>query len=168
MKQGAPGGPIQEVLYWRERHSVLSPLYHQLNKPKIQRVLRFMYKIRFEGVGTLKSLVADTLKYHTEAKDNVKFLATLERHFNNLSRGTISQIREVIPAVVNAIRMIWIISKNYNTDDRVVPLMERIAGQLTEKVVERINVKTLFRGNLESAKKTISEAQAMLEDWKRT
>jgi len=168
MKRGAPGGPIQEVLYWRERHSVLSPLYHQLNKPKIRTVLQLMYKVQFEGVSTLKSLIADIIKYHTEAKDNVKFLATLERHFNNLSRGTMSQIREVIPAVVNAIRMIWIISKHYNTDDRVVPLMERIAGQLTEKVMEKINVKTLFRGNLEDAKKTISEAQCMLEDWKRT
>lgn len=36
--------------------------------------------------------------------------------------------------MMNAIRMVWVISRHYNTDERMVPLMELIAGDIAEKV----------------------------------
>lgn len=35
---------------------------------------------------------------------------------------------------MNAIRMVWVISRHYNTDERMVPLMELIAGEIAGKV----------------------------------
>ena len=46
-----------------------------------------------------------------EAKDNVKFLQTLERHFKNLENGSLQTIVETLPSLLNAIRMVWIISR---------------------------------------------------------
>lgn len=46
---------------------------------------------------------------------------------------------------MSALRMVWIISRHYNRDERMVPLMERIANQLCERVARSINVRTLFR-----------------------
>lgn len=57
---------------------------------------------------------------HAEAKDNVKFLTTLERHFKNLSNGSFSVILDTLESLMNAIRMVWIISRHYNTDERMV------------------------------------------------
>jgi hypothetical protein len=47
--------------------------------------------------------------------------------------------------MMSALRMVWIISRHYNRDERMVPLMERIANQLCDRVARSINVRTLFR-----------------------
>jgi dynein heavy chain, axonemal len=50
-------------------------------------------------------------KMHSEAKDNVKFLTTLERHFKNLEQNPMQSIVEILPSLLSAIRMVWIISR---------------------------------------------------------
>jgi Dynein heavy chain, N-terminal region 1 len=65
----------------------------------------------------------------------VKFLTTLERHFKNISAGSFSVVLDTLPSMMNAIRMVWVISRHYNTDERMVPLMELIAGDIAAKVL---------------------------------
>jgi dynein heavy chain len=78
-----------------------------------------------------------------------RFLSTLERHFKNVTHGaTFRVVTETIPKMMSALRMVWIISRHYNRDERMVPLMERIANQLCERVARSINVRTLFRYRL--------------------
>ena len=45
---------------------------------------------------------------------------------------------------MNALRMVWILSRHYNRDDRMVPLMERIAWELAQRVERVINVWTIL------------------------
>merc|ERR1711968_151890 len=78
---------------------------------------------------------------YDEAKDNVRFLTTLERHFRVVCTGTFGQIQETMLPMMNAIRMVWIISRHFNTDDRMVPLMERIAHEIASRVAQTIDVK---------------------------
>lgn len=54
-------------------------------------------------------------------------------------------ILDTIPSMMNGLRMVWIISSHYNTDERMVPLMERIAWELSERVARVVNVRTLFK-----------------------
>lgn len=64
----------------------------------------------------------------------------------NITYGsTFTLVTETLPNLMVALRMVWIISRHYNTDERMVPLMERIAFQLCERVMRIINVKTLFQ-----------------------
>lgn len=71
---------------------------------------------------------------YVEAKDNVKFLTTLERHFKNISSGNLTAILDTLPSMMNALRMVWVISRHYNTDDQMLPLMRRIASEIADKV----------------------------------
>lgn len=41
---------------------------------------------------------------------------------------------------MNAIRMVWVISRHYNTDERMVPLMELIAGEIAGKVHHLLHI----------------------------
>jgi hypothetical protein len=66
---------------------------------------------------------------------------------------------------MNAIRMVWIISRHYNTDERMVPLMERIAAKIADKVEVEVNIRTILRRPPELAKRLIKEAQTVLESW---
>lgn len=76
----------------------------------------------------------------------LRFLSTLERHFKNVTHGaSFRVVTETIPKMMSALRMVWIISRHYNRDERMVPLMGRIANQLCDRVARSINVRTLFR-----------------------
>ena len=101
--------------------------FHFLPFPLIFLPLRYHY--------------SELAKLVIEAKDNVKFLTTLERHFKNISMGDMNSIIDTLPSMMNAIRMVWIISRHYNTDERMVPLMERIAHEVAGKVAEVVQVR---------------------------
>jgi dynein heavy chain len=70
--------------------------------------------------------------------------------------------------MMNAIRMVWIISRHYNTDERMVPLVERIAHEIADKVQAEINIQTVLRDSPEIALKKAEEARTVLESWHST
>lgn len=41
--------------------------------------------------------------------------------------------------------MVWIISRHYNRDERMVPLMARIAHDLSQRIRQAVDPKTIFR-----------------------
>jgi dynein heavy chain len=58
--------------------------------------------------------LSELTKLATEARDNVKFLTTLERHFKNIASGPLNGILDTLPPMMNALRMVWIISRHYS------------------------------------------------------
>jgi dynein heavy chain len=40
--------------------------------------------------------------------------------------------------MMTALRMVWITSRHYNTDERMVGLMERLANQVNQKINNKI------------------------------
>lgn len=143
-------GPLAEIDFWRERNAALSALSEQIKMPKVKKMLDILAKKDAMGDHAILQSFdlnrAELNKYYVEAKDNVRFLSTLERHFKNLTHGAGFQIvLDTIPSMMNALRMVWIISRHYNTDERMIPLMERIAWELAERVEKVINIRTIFK-----------------------
>ncbi|KAK3281453.1 hypothetical protein CYMTET_10756, partial [Cymbomonas tetramitiformis] len=160
-------GPLAEIDFWRERNAALSSLYEQLNLPNVKR----MVSVVETGSGdtnlltSFKSQFGELTKLYVEAKDNVKFLTTLERHFKNISSGTLTQVLESLPSMMNALRMVWIISRHYSDDTRMGSLFERIANEIGDTVAEEIDVKVLFRMPPADATSKIELAKNVLEQW---
>ena len=145
-KQPHGNGPLAEIDFWKERNSVLSALYEQLKLPTIQSILAVLKVANVPSYSNYEYHRGELNRYYLEAKDNVKFLGTLERHFKNLAHGSnFVIILETIPAMMNSLRMVWVISRHYNTDERMVPLMVRIAWELCERAARVVNVKSIFR-----------------------
>ena len=139
-------GPLAEIEFWKERNSALNALYLQLQVPSALAVLAVLKAAGSASQVTFEITKSDLNKYYVEAKDNVKFLMTLERHFKIIAHGSsLQSVSETIPAMMNSLRMVWVISRHYNTDERMVPLMERIAWELCERVARVIDVKTIFK-----------------------
>ena len=117
--------------FWRERNASLSALVEQLKTDTVKKYLSVLQKADSVIVQNFEIHRAELSNFHTEAKDNVRFLSTLERHFKNITYGAnFHVVLETIPSMMNALRMVWIISRHYNRDERMVPLMERIAWEL--------------------------------------
>ncbi|XP_050408300.1 dynein axonemal heavy chain 10 [Patella vulgata] len=164
LKRGhSANGPLAEIDFWRERNAALSALSEQLKIPKVKQMISIYSRVESDFDDTISELT----KYDTEAKDNVRFLSTLERHFKNIAHGaTFQVVIETIPSMMNALRMVWIISRHYNKDERMVPLMERIAWELAERVAKVIDVRELFDSGTHEVKIKTSEASKMLTVWK--
>jgi dynein heavy chain, axonemal len=67
-----------------------------------------------------------------EAKDNLKYLSTLERFIPPLNSSDPTSVIEVLPALLNAVKMVYTISRYFNTSERVTKLFMKIANQLIE------------------------------------
>ena len=139
-------GPLAEVDFWRERNSVLGMFYEQLKLPQVQKVMVVLKTANSPIYSNFEYHRTELNRYYTEAKDNVKFLGTLERHFKNLAQGAnFSIVLDTLPNLMNSLRMVWVISRHYNTDDRMAPLMERIAWVLCDRATTVINHRNIFK-----------------------
>lgn len=54
-------------------------------------------------------------------------------------------ILETIPPLMDSLQIVWTLSCHYNTNERMVPLMEHIAQQLCERVDRAIDVHKIFK-----------------------
>ena len=111
----------------------------------VKLMIRVMEKARVNALSAFNAKCADLLTKYIEAKDNVKFLNTLERHFKNISSGNLTIMAETIPSMMKLLRHVWIISRHYNKDHRMFPLMEMIAREIAEKVANKISIAKIFR-----------------------
>lgn len=84
---------------------------------------------------TIESLITDKIN---EAKDNIKYLATLDKFIEPLYNGTPEDIIETLPALMNAIKMIHTISRYYNTSKILTVLFMKITNQIITNCKERI------------------------------
>jgi dynein heavy chain len=75
----------------------------------------------------LDLLLTDKLN---EAKDNVKYLSTLEKFIEPLYEGSPDSIKDTLPALMNSIKMIHTIARYYNTNDRMTGLFVKITQQM--------------------------------------
>ncbi|NWV05799.1 DYH10 protein, partial [Ptilonorhynchus violaceus] len=161
-------GPLAEIDLWREKNATLSALTEQIKLPEAQKILEILQEADSECVQDLQIVLSDLRKHHMEAQDNVKFLSTLERHLKNLTTGTGADvISNTIPSLLNALRMVWIMSRHYNKDERMFPFLERIAWAISTRVYKVVDLDTLFKEDTAAAKIKIAEAKTTLEQWKK-
>ncbi|XP_075256614.1 dynein axonemal heavy chain 10-like [Convolutriloba macropyga] len=165
-KQPVGEGPLAEIDFWREKNASLSALIEQVKLPDVGVFLLLLKNAESPVSQEFESVKSDLTAEHTEAKDNVRFLSTLERHFKNLSQGSnFAVVLDTIPSMMNALRMVWIISRHYNKDDRMVPLMKRIAWELANRVAVVIVINEIFDRKPQEIQDIASEAIKTLELW---
>ena len=158
-------GPMSEITFWRNRNALLSGLWEQLTKQEFRNMIKVLEISNAVRVQPFSIQLKELLHLYTEAKDNVKFLATLDRHFKNIESGNLNTMIETIPSMMNALRMVWIISRHFNSDERMVPLMDLIAIEIAEKVAAKIHIKTIFHYSPEDAMDIIVKGKKVLELW---
>ena len=164
--------PLNEIECWRSRLATLQQLQEQLALSSVQAVVRAI-----EGTGEMcvepfsLSCVGLT-RAITEAIDNVKFLSTLERHFKTLSTAPLTTVLEALPSLLNGLRMVWVISRGYTTDEAMLPLLKRIATELADRVTSEIgSLKFLFNAAATEPADVISLLKvsiSVLEGWRES
>lgn len=147
-------GPDSELDYWRRRMQRLTSISEQLRTPQCQLVVYCLSTVARQppdGVMDRERMISLLKRWKTielgitealsEAKDNMKYLGTLERFMEPLYSGQPLAILDCLPAMLNAIKMIHTISRYYNTTPRMTKLFMKITNQMV------CTCKTAINGN---------------------
>ncbi|KAG5450153.1 Dynein heavy chain 10, axonemal [Clonorchis sinensis] len=157
-------GPLGLIDYWKDRNLILGALVEQLKRPLVKRVFELYFL--GEEIQTIPEL--ETIqKLYSESKDNVKLLSLLERYFKTLTFGTsFTVIADILEPLMQALHMIWVLSRYYNNDENMGSLMERIAAVISERVIAGLDVPNLFRNDLSNAVEQLNGAIDLCDRWK--
>ena len=100
-------GPLGAIDYWRKRSVSFAGVYEQLQSPPVLAVMQALARMDSQkNLPDAEVQASEVSKLYAEAKDNVKFLSTLERHFKTIHRGDFQTILDTLPTMLNAIRMV--------------------------------------------------------------
>ncbi|DBA03213.1 TPA: hypothetical protein N0F65_003933 [Lagenidium giganteum] len=135
-------GPDTELEYWKRRLQRLMGITEQLKTKEckmVTGVLNVVSKLQDGNADKLniasllrqwKQIDTNITEASNEAKDNVKYLATLERFIEPLYTGTPATVIDALPALMNSVKMIHTIARYYNTTERMTKLFMKITNQM--------------------------------------
>ena len=160
-----------EIEFWRSRSASLSALHQQFNMPQVKKVEKIMQhsKSSYDNLTceNFRKEIANLNKIFSVAKDNVKFLNTLERQFKTIQRGDLLMIEETLTSLMNGLKLVWTISRHYKGDE-MLNLMQCIANEIADKVEGQIQVSHIFKMPLEESIDLIDKGIRVLEKWYET
>ena len=123
-------GPDTEIEFWRNRMAKLNSVMEQLKLKECKMVLGVSMAARFKSSRQWKAIDVKVTDATNEAKDNVKYLNTLEKSLEPLYKGTPHNIIEALPTLMNNIKMMHTIARYYNTTERLTMLFKKITNKM--------------------------------------
>ena len=137
-------GPVKELDYWKQRMRKLTQVSEQLGSKncravydlldtacdQMQDALGVNYQKIYMATSNWRGIDNKITEQLSEAKDNVKYLQTLEKYLEPLYVGNPETIKETLPALMNSIKMIHTIARYYNTTERMTGLFIKITNQM--------------------------------------
>ncbi|XP_030605476.1 dynein heavy chain 5, axonemal-like [Archocentrus centrarchus] len=119
-------GPRAEVDHWKKRMTRFNYLLDQLKSPDVKAVLGVLLMAKSKLMKSWRELDARITDGVNEAKDNVKYLCSLEKFYDPLYNSDPVSMVDAIPGLINAIKMIHSISHYYNTSEKITSLFVKV------------------------------------------
>ncbi|KAK2535705.1 hypothetical protein Q9233_003631 [Columba guinea] len=129
-KEADDSGPLTELEHWRCMSAKFSFIIEQIKGPNCKAVVNVLTVGRSKLLRMWQELDARITDAANEAKDNVKYLGTLEKFCQPLYNYDLVSMTNGIPNLINAIRMIHRTSGYYNTAERMTSLFIKVTNQM--------------------------------------
>jgi len=123
-------GPYSELAYWKQRMAKFNNLLEQIKSQRVRACVGVLQAAKSKSLNKWKEMDAKITDAANEARDNVKYLYTLDKFFSSMTKATPAAITESIPSLMNAVRMIHSISQYYNSSERMTSLFLKITNQM--------------------------------------
>lgn len=84
-----------------------------------------------------------------------------------LAKASPEQIPDLLPTILNSVRLIWNLSRFYNTPERITSLLGKLSNEIINRCSSVINLKDIFSGNVDYVMKTLFQSIQAGEQWKQ-
>ncbi|CAH1796663.1 unnamed protein product [Owenia fusiformis] len=129
-KEADDTGPLAELEHWRQLTARFNSILEQIKGHDCKMVIHTLHISKTKVLKMWKDLDNRITDSANEARDNVRYLYTLEKFCEPLYRCDPMAMSEGIPSLINAIRMIHSISRYYNTSERMTSLFIKVTNQM--------------------------------------
>lgn len=129
-KEADDTGPIAELEHWRQRRAKFNSLLDQIKSHQCKTVIMILLHAKSKVLKIWKELDNKITDSANEAKDNVKYLDTLETSCQPLYQSDPVKMIAAIPKLISAIQMIHSTSQYYNTSQRMTSLFIKVTNQM--------------------------------------
>jgi len=137
-------GPRSELLFWRQRAHKFSTIIDQLQIKECKIILGVLREAKatdeaaYRALKSWRAIDNEITDAANEAKDNVKYLGTLDKYMCVLYEGTTAELTDSLQPLLHNIKMMQQISRYYNTEQRMTTLFVKITNQMINNC--RLNV----------------------------
>ena len=159
--------PLDEIKHWTDRTANLKGLTLRLVDPKLLRIIQVLDLVSssyLQGFLTLKDLVESSFE---EASSNLKFLKILEEPCRKIEKAQPAEIPGLIPDVLSAVRVIWELSDNYATPERMKGLLTKISNQINQRCRNKIDREDMLGRDVEKCMRDLDESIECCKQWKK-
>jgi dynein heavy chain len=125
-------GPASELDYWRNRMARFNNVAEQLKKKECKFLISVLTSAKSNKASAWKQADSAMTDGLNEAKDNVKYLSTLEKYTETLYHGTPAQITDTLPGLLNNVKMMITIARYYSSPERMTTLFVKITNQMIQ------------------------------------
>ncbi|XP_027145030.1 dynein heavy chain 8, axonemal isoform X2 [Larimichthys crocea] len=124
------GGPLTELDHWKKMSIRFNSIISHIKSPECKAVLMVLHISKSKMMKMWQELDNRITDCVNEAKDNVKFLSTLEKVFQPLYNSDPVTIMKNVPNIISAIQMIYSVSLYYNTSEKISRLFISVTNQM--------------------------------------
>ncbi|NWZ06824.1 DYH5 protein, partial [Agelaius phoeniceus] len=122
-------GPSAELEHWKSRMSSFNSLLDEIKSSRVKKIISILQAARSKTLQQWKELDRSITIAANEAKDNVRYLYTLDKFFGPLAHAS-PVMMEHIPSLMNVVFMIYCTSPYYNTSENMTSLFLKITNQM--------------------------------------
>ncbi|NXR32602.1 DYH8 protein, partial [Zosterops hypoxanthus] len=122
-------GPSAEMEHWKSRMSSFNSLLDEIKSSRVKKIISILQAARSKTLKQWKELDGSITIAANEAKDNVRYLYTLDKFFGPLANAS-PVMMEHIPSLINTVYMIFCTSPYYNTSEHMTSLFLKITNQM--------------------------------------
>lgn len=77
----------------------------------------------------------------------------------------VKDLPAILPEVLNAVRMIWTISRHYNTKERIVGLLRKVSNAIIKRCVSQIDLQKIWDGKIVEVQEVLNDAITVGLSW---
>lgn len=178
--ESTDAGPDTELEYWKRRLQRLTGIMEQIKMKDCKMIIATLTNVTkqtstppgiekqsiFVLLRNWKQIDIRLTEAANEAKDNVKYLATLEKFIEPLysTKNSFQDVIDGLPALLNAVKMIHTIARYYNTNERMTKLFSKITNQMVALCKNRLIQGTYQASSMSSEKIWVRNPDVLMNE----
>lgn len=159
-------GPLDEIEFWKVRAQDLLGIQKQLESENVRRIIDVLQYAKSNYINQFQTLTQQIVSRAAESNDNLKFLESIRPQCTALRTIEPNKVIEILPDLLNRIRLIWSHSKFYNDDEHISGILRKISNEIIRRFRGYIDVTEVWNGDVEHAVTMLNEAIHCGGAWK--